>query len=57
MPEVLPFEKQATFKKVEDAARSFVHSNLILKIENNIPEFYIPLLTRIIAYRHEFFFE
>jgi hypothetical protein len=57
MPEELAFDKQATFAKVEQAARSFCQSIEIFKSENDISLFYTPLLTRIIAYRNEFIFQ
>lgn len=57
MPEKFTFDKQATFTKVEHAARSFCQRTPSLQPENGISPFYTPLLTRIIAYRNDFIFQ
>ena len=55
--EAMRFDRQTTFTRVEQAARAFCQSNHEIKIENDISLFHVPLVSRIIAYRHEFVFE
>ena len=51
------FQSQATFGKVRNGSPLVLQKYPTLHPENNIPQSHTPLVSRIIAYRHEFVFE